>query len=495
MNGRLPRLAGIGFLFLGVLQAEEVQGRVLAAGQPLAGVRVHPDRPPRIAPERPVPGTETDAEGRFRLVVEPSDAALVIEKRGFRRDLVPRGNWGSPLSLAPAPRFSEERVLVVRLDFAGALSRRTDAQIRSLYFGRDPGAATVANYFYEASKGELLLAEGDLLHLTVPADGPPPVESSKAALARFVLSALRGRPLGDLDRVDNATGAPRPDGRPDHLWIVLPGPPGSVTPDPAHLHPASLLVRPPGRSPRPWPLLLLTEETPLGNVVHEALHAMGEHRAGDLYGARSGPPKAGIWDLMDGGQYRGWDARHPETGPWVEDTGYSPSHPGPWVRTELWYRGRFAGTVPQLRVLGRRWEGWLDPIVRAPGGPPQRLTVADPRRAGAFWEFWVARPWGFEAGRIGGRFGPGHEGLVVAHVDPRRPGGPVQVRDAHPGSARPGEPRLPGRGWELEDAAFNLGPGEQSAGRDGPLSWVVQGVDPSGRMNVQIMLQSPGRPR
>jgi hypothetical protein len=165
-----------------------------------------------------------------------------------------------------------------------------------------------------------------------------------------------------------------------------------------------------------------------------------------------------------------------------------------WTRAALWYRGAFRATVRTLNVVGRSWTGWLDPLVQAPGDRPQRLVVPDPRARGRFWEFNVRRPWGFEAGQVGHRWGPGYEGLVVARVDPRRltrgedSRGPVQVVDAHPGSPEPPVPRYPHKRWELDDAAFNLGPGEVAQGQDGPLHWEVLAVDAAGRMKVHVRL-------
>jgi hypothetical protein len=148
-------------------------------------------------------------------------------------------------------------------------------------------------------------------------------------------------------------------------------------------------------------------------------------------------------------------------------------------------------------VPAKAWSGWIAPIIRAPGSDPQRLVVRDPRGAGRFWEFWVSRPWGFEAGRIGGRWGPGHQGLVVARVEPAllnrdRPRGPVQVLDAHPGTAEPAQPRLPCGRSQLDDAAYNLGPGENPRGHDGPLGWEVVGQDESGRLQVVIRWKISG---
>ena len=197
---------------------------------------------------------------------------------------------------------------------------------------------------------------------------------------------------------------------------------------------------------------------------------------------------------MDAGQYRGWDRHHPDdAGPWRTDTGYSPSHPMGWTRAALWYHGVFRDTVKTLVMNEQSWTGWLDPLVKAPDQAPQRLVVPDPRKPGTFWEFNVRRPWGFEAGRVGNRWGPGYEGLVVARMDPGLlregdPQGPVRVLDAHPGSAEPPSPRYPNLRWELDDAAFNLGFDEVAKGKDGPLSWEVLAVDPYGRMKVRILL-------
>jgi hypothetical protein len=95
---------------------------------------------------------------------------------------------------------------------------------------------------------------------------------------------------------------------------------------------------------------------------------------------------------------------------------------------------------------------------------------------------------------VGGRFGPGHEGLIVARIDPSLlspddPRGPMRVVDAHPGSPEPPKPHFPCRRWELDDAAFNLGPGENPRGSAGPLTWSVLETDASGRMRVRVSLR------
>jgi hypothetical protein len=475
------------------LAAAPMEGRVSDGHQGLPGVRVYPDRLPHVSPTVDPPIAITDAEGRFRLNLEAGDTVLALEKDGWRRDLVPAAEWSQEIVLHPDPGFRRESVFLVRLDFTDEPSQVTDGTLRELLFSRRPGVASAANYLYEVSKGGLSLAEGRLLKLR-SADHPKPRRDGQVtAMAAWVLERLRGEPLGDCDRVDNRTGASKPDGKPDHLWIITPGHPQSVTANEADLKAVSLLMPLPWTPNQRWPLLFLTEEVPLGNIVHEAFHAMGEHRVDDLYLEDGSALTAGIWDLMDGGQYRGWDRSHPDQGPWVEDMGYSPSHPMAWVRSELWYRGHFRNTISRCSVKGRAWEGWIAPASRAPGADPQWVTLPDPRKRGRFFSLEVRRPWGFERGRIGGRFGPGYEGLLVALIDPRllthgNPKGPVRVVDAHPGTTEPPKPRLPLHLWELDDAAFNLGPGENPKGRSGPLSWEVLETDSSGRMRVRIRL-------
>lgn len=487
-----PLAAGLGLLAASLL-ARPVAGRVTDGRQGLAGVRIYPDRQPRVSPAGDLPEATTDADGRFRLELDDRDALLAVEKDGWRRDLVPAAEWTRDIILRPEPAFRREAVFIVRLDFTDEPSRLPDGALRELIFSRRPGVASAANYLYEVSKGALSLVEGRFLKLR-SADHPAPRhDDHKEAMARWVLERLQGETWADCDRVDNRTGAAKPDGKPDHLWIITPGAPQSLTADESHLKAVSLLMPLPWRKSQRWPLLFMTEEVPLGNIVHEAFHAMGEHRVDDLYLGCDDPLTAGIWDLMDAGQYRGWDRSHPEEGPWVEDTGYSPSHPTAWVRSELWYRGHFRGAIPRLAVKGRAWEGWIAPVSRAPGADPQWVTLPDPRKKGRFFSLEVRRPWGFERGRVGGRFGPGHEGLVVARVDPSLlsygdPRGPVRVVDAHPGSPEPPKPRFPCGRWDLDDAAFNLGPGENPKGRSGPLSWEVLETDASGRMRVRVTL-------
>ena len=470
-----------------------VQGQVSDGVRGLAGVRVYPDRPPRVRPTTLPPVAITDAEGRFSLDLASSDTVVAVEKSGWTRDLVPVAELGQPVRLRPAPAFRRERVLVARLDFPDQPPLRSDAELRAILFSRQPGAASAANYFYEISKGSLELEEGVLLHLDDREPPRPRDDGQRSALVKGVLGRIRDLKLGPLDRVDNATGALRPDGKPDHLWVIPPGPPRSVTTDPTHLTAINFLMPLPWDPTVQWPVVFFTDETPLGFIVHEALHGMGEHRVDDFYLDCDHPLTAGHWDIMDVGQFRGWDREHRDAFPWQEDTGVSPSQPMGWTRARLWYRGRFGATVKTLTVH-RYWQGWLDPLARAPGAKPQRVVVPDPRGGGAFWEFNVRRPLGFDRGRTGDRWGPGFEGLVVARVKPALLGkgdsrGPVRVLDAHPGTAEPPRPRYPCGRWELDDAAFNRGPGETARGQDGPLSWEVLETDPGGRMKVRIRLR------
>ena len=473
-----------------------VEGRVTDGVGPLAGVRVYPDRGYRVRPAAELPSVRTDAEGRFRLDLEPGDACLAVEKEGYVRDLVPLAELGRPVVLRPAPAFRRERALVVRLGFPDEAPMRDDEALRRVLFGRAPGEASVASYLYEVSKGSLLLEEGAILSLEDAQHPAPRDDAQREDLVRAVLRRIRGLDLSAFDRVDNRSGALRPDGKPDHLWIVPPGPARNISLDARHLSAISFLMPLPWRSGSRWSVLFMPEDTPLGNFVHEAFHAMGEHRVDDLY--LEDPRTAGTWDLMDAGQYRGWDRAHPEEPPYQEDTGYSPSQPMAWVRADLWYRGAFRATVPVAWLGGRSWEGWLDPLARAPGAHLQALRVADPRRKGHFWELSVRRPWGYDRGRVGGRFGPGHEGLVVAHLRPERLStdgasrGPARVVDAHPGTAEPPRPRYPAGRWELDDAAFSFGDGGVARGQDGPLAWELLEEDAGGRMKVRVRLRLDG---
>ncbi len=471
--------------------AGPVQGRITDGAKGIPGVRVHPDRLQRVRPVPQVPWVFTDAEGRFTLDLEASDTVLAIEKSGWQRDLVPLAELDQPVVMHAAPEFRVEKALVVRLDFPDEKGRLGEDQLRALLFGRQPGLASAANYLYEVSKGSLELEEGAILHLTDPTHPGPRGDVQRDGIADWVLGQLKGVDLQDFDHIDNRSGALKPDGKPDHLWIISPGLARNATTDPADLSASSFLLPLPWKPTRRWGVVFFAEETPLGNIVHELFHAMGEHRVDDLYLDWKHPMTAGIWDLMDSGQYRGWDRVPPKGGDWQEDVGYSPSQPGGWVRAELWYRGRFRATVKTLSISDRQWTGWLDPLARAPWDFPQRLVVPDPRRKGRFWNLELRRPWGFDRGRVGDRFGPGFEGLVVSRIDPSllsegEPRGAVHVIDAHPGTPEPPAPRFPNGRWELDDAAFNLGKGENPKGSDGPLSWEVLAVDGAGRMKVSL---------
>jgi hypothetical protein len=484
--------------FTPCLGAGIATGRVVdEAGAPLAGVRVYPDRPRHVTLVAPPPQAVTDAEGRFHLQVGDDEKVLCVEKDGWQRDLVPAPEWNADIRLRPAPEFRVEKVLVVRLDFAHAHPETSDAALRHLLFSREPGVASAANYLYEVSKGSLVLEEGDWRAMLDP-NHAKPEEPVKEAIADTVLLALKGEALGALDRVDNRTGALRPDGKPDHVWVFTPGHPQAVTAEPLDIHAACMLRPLPWEPSQRWGVTVMSEMSPLGNIVHEAFHEMGEDHVDDLYQDCDDPLTAGIWDLMDIGMYRGWDRNHLDP-PWQEDWGYSPSQPGAWVRKDLWYYGRFRATVGSLKFApgARTWTGWIRPLARAPGGDPQQVVVPDPKVRGAFWTFEVRRPWGFDGGRVGFRWGPGYEGLIVAHVDPDLvsveddPQGPERVLDAHPRTPEPPAPRFPCGRYQLDDAAFNLGPGENPKGGEGPLRFEVIATDAAGRMEVRITLAAP----
>jgi hypothetical protein len=487
MRGALLLLA-----WLPLAAADVVKGRVTDGRAPLGGVRVSFDWGPRVNPMAAREAVRTDVDGHFVLPCPTAfPPRLAVEKEGWYRDLVPESEWGGDIVLHKASRVLKAPVLVVRVDLPGHESTVDDETLRRLFFGRAPGEASAAAYLAEASKGMLSLEEGAILHLTCPFDLGPEPDESRDHLAEWVLKQLKGLDLRSFDKVNNATGAPVPDGKPDHLWVVIPGAPRSVTTRPEDFKPTCLLQPLPWAKHKRWAMLLLPDEVVLGNVVHESLHAMGEHRVDDFYLDCDHPMTAGIWDVMDVGMYRGWDRHHPSEGPWREDTAYSPSQPMGWTRAELWYRGAFRATVPTVRMAKGAWEGWLDPLERAPGAFPQRIVVPDPRRKGGFFEFSVRRPWGYDAGSVGGRKTVGMEGLVVARIDPAmlsrdEPRGPVHVIDAHPGTQEPQAPRFPCDRFELDDAAFNVGPGEVAKGQEGSLRWEVLDADASGRLKVRV---------
>jgi hypothetical protein len=485
--------------------AATVTGRITDGSHGLAGVTVYPDRVVRVRSLDLPPVAVTDGDGRFTLEVAAQDTVLAVEKSGWERDLVPLAELSAPVALRPAPNFSRERVLALRLDLQGVTPLRSDAELRAILFSRRPGEASAANYYYEISKGSLELEEGAIRHLDhtaapiLPNPYPPRylIDQQRQELSTWALDQIKDLDLAPYDQVDDRTGAPGADGKPDHLFIIPPGPSRNITLDPAHFAAICFMLPLPGKPGVSWPVEFFSEETPLGNIVHEGIHAMGEFSTGDFYMDCAHPLTAGKWDIMDAGQFQGWDRMHPDQGPWQEDTAYSPAQPMGWTRSELWYRGRFRATVTTLAVA-REWEGWMDPLERAPRQLPQRLVVADPRgrgKAGRFWEFNVRRPWGYDRGRTGNQWGPGYEGLVVARINPAlnvagKFLGPVRVLQAHPDAPEPPLPRHPCGRWQLDSAAFNLGPGEMAAGSDGPLHWQVLEVDPAGRMRVRVSLDS-----
>lgn len=489
---------GASFCSSGVADSpSQVSGTVATSGKVLAQVKIFPDRGVRPGGEAELPVAITDSAGRFQIRLRESDQWLIFEKPGFQRQILSVACLGNSVDLVPEPLHRVEKALLVRIfepEAAQAPEPLSEDALRDFLFGRRPGQASAANYLFEVTKGALSLEEGAILEM----DYPEPIkDDGRQKLCEWVIDQLKGLDLKDFDRVDNRTGKLRPDGKPDHLWVIPSRAPRNVTLNDAHLTPVSYLLNVKGKPQTRWPVVFFPDQTPLGTIVHELFHAMGEHKVDDLYLDCEHPMTAGIWDLMDAGQYRGWDHLVNKNGPWQGVLAYSPSHPCGWVRSELLYSGYFKKTVKTVQSKALNWTGWLEALLMAPGETPQRLLLSDPRNKGMRWELEVRLPLGFDRGRVGHRFGPGHAGLIVSHVAPEYISedgeslGPVRVIDAHPDTLEPPQPRFPCDRWELDDAAFNMGPGEVSKGSDGPLSWEVLALDACGRMKVRVQLQSP----
>lgn len=482
------RLLLLLLLSLTTLAAQMLEGRVQDSHGPLEGVRLYLDAPRRALVGGPL-AVRSDAQGVFRLPMPEGRGRLVVEKDGWRRDFVPVTPDMRPLvlDLVPDSGFRRDRVLVVRLTVPGIPSRRGDMDLREILFGRSPGAASATEYVYEATRGRLRLGLGRIVELAYPEKVSGDTEAVRERITLWVLRQLRDLDLKPFDWVDNRTGAPGADGKPDHLWILAPGACRTITGNPAHFYVRSTLQPLPWEPGQRWPVVFLTEETPVGTLVHELLHAQGEHAVDDYY-MPDEPLTAGRWDPMDAGQLAGWDHHHPNRGPWLEDTAYSPSLPMAFTLGERWYRGAFRDLVQVATVSELPWEGWLAPLARAPEAGLQALRVPDPRKPGRFWELSVRRAWGFDAGRTGGRAFP--EGLVVARIDPSLlttdgdSRGPVRVVDARPGTPEPPKPRYPDGRWELDDAAFQVG--GVPRGSEGPLAWTVLEEDAQGRMRIRV---------
>jgi len=470
------------------LAAQMVEGVVKDGDLPLAGVRVYVDTPRRVLAAGPL-AVVSDAQGVFRLPVPGGKGVLVVEKEGWLRDFVPVSGYQAALKvqLRPDSGFRRDRVLVVRLSMPGIASLRSEEELREVLFGTGPAVSSASAYVSEATRGRLRLQAGGTVNLTYPARLPREVDHARERITAWVLEQLRMRDLRPFDWVDNRTGLPGPDGKPDHLWIIAPGACRTITDNPAHFYVRSTLMPLPWQKAERWPVVFLTEETPVGTLVHELLHAQGEHSVDDYY-LPDAADTAGRWDPMDAGQLTGWERSHPDQGPWLQDTATSPALPMAYTLGECWYRGAFRDLVTVEELKSGAWEGWIVPLIRAPEAGVQALRVADPRKPGRFWELSVRRSWGFDAGRTGDR--PVPEGLVVARIDPSLlttdgdSRGPVRVVDARPGTKEPPKPRYPGGRWELDDAAFQLG--GVASGEDGPLYWHVLGEDAQGRIKVRV---------
>ena len=489
-------------------------GRVTDGRQGLAGVRVYPDRLVRVRSEDLPPMAITDAEGRFALDLGPGDTVLAVEKSGWQRDLVPLADLAGRWCCARPRPTAGRRCWCCAWTCPASRPLRSDAELRSMLFSRRPGEASAANYYYEISKGSLELEEGALLHLAHPGPAQP---AHRTRPASWWTTSARSWCAGSWSRSrawtsspstrwTTAPGRPGPDGKPDHLWIVPPGPSRTITAGPrATTPPSASSCRCPGtrtgtgpscsspRRPR-WATSSTRACTPW---------ASSGWATSTWTTATRSPPAAGTsWTPASS---RAGTATTRTGFPWQEDTGYSPAQPMGWIRAELWYRGRFRATVSTLRVRGPGRAGWT-PWSGPPGTCPSAWWCPTRGSRGRFWELNVRRPWGFDRGRTGDRWGPGYEGLVVARVDPSHMAkvdglrvthvpGPGAGAERPPGLRRTARsPATPAAAGSWTGPPTTWGPGRLPPAGTGRCAgrcwrWIA-----AGRMRVRVTL-APGRPQ
>lgn len=493
-----------------------------SSGKPIAGATVYLDVPPAFK-SRVLHLTTTDAAGRYTLSDLPAGAqTITVRHLGHTLDHAPRTlTAGQSLSvnfvLMPVT-VEPEPLVTLFVDFPNlTFSPGHDkTYFDHLLYSDTPGVASVRNYFYEVSRGRMLIVPCASAYVTDTRHPYPHENADRDDIADTVL------PLADAqvnyaacDTFDNRDRSPVPDGSVDHVLLITAGLPQSITGDSLHdMNPVAMWNTTTGLDGVQSEIqVLMPEYSPLGNFVHELFHDMGEVYVQDLYRATcdtQNPPTVGQWEVMDVGMYNPFlsfptDPRDPadplypsyeppcsETEPdcWFSQVGFAPAQPDAWTLLTRWYHGHYATIATSVTAAaGTSTVYTLQPWERGTG--LQRIRIADPANASAAWYLTLRGRLGTDAGVRAswyeGRSVQG-SGLVITYNDTDLSGqsnlaGPVRVRDSHPRSGSQPSPAF-GCAFELDDAAFLTG--ETSTYQEGALKVEVLSTNVDGSLDIKV---------
>jgi M6 family metalloprotease-like protein len=467
---------------------------------PIVGAQVFVDVMPEVSGQASHISV-TDGNGQYKLNDVPvGKVTLAMWKRGYETQYQMNVNVYAGIMTqqdltSRAVTVSEDYVVLLRAEFKNMKFHpdHTAAWADQLFFDDTPGRASVRNFYYQLSRGRLDLKKGAnvLVQVADPALQYPHDDSKRDDVVDYVVNAsksLVNYADPKLDRSASWDHAPGADGKIDHLVVLTAGMPKSITGSACDMNPVSMVNTEYVTSTIKSPVqALLAEYSPLGNIVHEMFHSMGETAVQDLYiggTCNSANELAtdlttmGKWEAMDIGMYnllrggfsdpRGNNCTAGYKDPCAGQSGNclaakfggQPALPGTWTMSR-WYHKKFwnDGVIQRVTVAsGTAQTIRLYPYSTS-GNGAQAIIVPRASNSSQWWTLTNRQPIGTDRGLVFAD-APGQKGIVIDFNDAALAGrmalrGPSRVRDSHPGTV-PTYAHYNCRA-AADDAAFNVG--------------------------------------
>lgn len=486
--------------------SKTITGRIINydTGAGVAGAQVFVDVKPEIGGVSPAIAI-TDSEGYYELVGLGAERYTVgVWKRGFQTqyrmnlDLTSNQNLVQDLSVKSV-EMSEDYVVLLRAEFESVKFHpdHDEAWADQMFFDDTPGAASVRNFYYQLSHGHLDLKKGAnvLVQVTDSTLQYPHENSDRDDIVDYVVHKSKSKVNYNdpkLDRSASWDHDPGADDKIDHVVVMTAGLPKSITGSSCDMNPVSMLNSEYVTSNIKTPVqALVPEYSPLGNIIHEMFHSMGETAVQDLYiggtcdsGDELSTPlgTVGKWGTMGIGMYNKLNQYLPDPrgesceAAYVDPCegqdgmctarmfGEQPSLPVPWTMWK-WYHKYFwnNGVLENVSIKpGQSQTIRLYPYSTSNNGA-QVITV-NRSTSGQWWTITNRQPIGFDKGLIHSDTMQGQTGIVIDFNDTSLAGrmnlqGPTRVRDSHPGTI-PDYTHYSCRA-RIDDAAFNIGEVDQ----------------------------------
>ena len=483
-----------------------ISGRIIDAdtGSGVAGAQVFVDVKPEIGGISPAIAI-TDSEGNYELVGLGAEIYTIgVWKSGFATqyrmnlNLISNQSLTQDLLVKPV-EVSEDYVVLLRAEFENVKFHpdHDEAWADQMFFDDTPGAASVRNFYYQLSHGHLDLKKGAnaLVQVTDSTLQYPHENSDRDDIVDYVVHKSKSKVNYNdpkLDRSASWDHDPGADDKIDHVVVMTAGLPKSITGSSCDMNPVSMLNSEYVTSNIKTPVqALVPEYSPLGNIIHEMFHSMGETAVQDLYiggtcdsGDELSTPlgTVGKWGTMGIGMYNKLNQYLPDPrgesceAAYVDPCegqdgmctarmfGEQPSLPVPWTMWK-WYHKYFwnNGVLENVSIKpGQSQTVRLYPYSTSNNGA-QVITVSH-STAGQWWTITNRQPIGFDKGLIHSDTMEGQVGIVIDFNDTSLAGrmnlrGPTRIRDSHPGTI-PDYTHYSCRA-RIDDAAFNIGEVEQ----------------------------------